>query len=45
MLRTILIAIFLLVFVGIPILIDILGIALVFMEEMESEEDDADLII
>ena len=42
MLRTILIAILLLVFVGIPILIDILGIALVFMEEMEREEDEMD---
>ena len=42
MLRTILIAIFLLVFVGIPILIDILGITLVFMDEMEREQDEMD---
>lgn len=39
MVRTILIAMLLLVLVGIPILIDILGIALVFMDEMEREEE------
>ena len=43
--HTILITILLLVLVGIPILIDILGIALVFMDEMEREEDDADQIL
>lgn len=45
MLRTILIGILLLVLVGIPILIDILGIALVFMDEMEKEEDIAEKVI
>ena len=43
--HTILITILLLVLVGIPILIDILGIALVFMDDMEREEDDADEIL
>lgn len=39
MLRTILIAILLLVLVGIPILIDILGITLIYMDKMETEEE------
>ena len=39
MVRTILIWLFLLIFVAIPTIITITGITLVFMDEMEEEED------